>query len=132
MKQFLLVGLLALGANFGLNTTALAETMVSGCGTDVMFAYDLPRDDNDTIVFARSFDLAQGEMIDETKTMDVSEVICLPEGSGNVHRLRLGHGVSIDLKSDAAVTELVRWLEDEALAEIRRTEEAYGIETANN
>lgn len=116
-------------------TTAMADgvAITSKCGADVMFVYDIPRDDRGTIVFARSYDLGKGEMIDNTAQMETSGAwICLPAGSGNVHRLRLGNGMEIDLPSQEAVTGLVRWIEDESFAEAGRVEKAYGIKTASN
>lgn len=135
MKKFFLAGVLTLAASVSGMTMAMAEgtTMVSGCGTDVMFVYDAPRDDAGSIVFARSYDLDKGALIDETKLMEVSGApICLPAGSGNVHRLRLGGGVEIDLSSQSEVTKVVRWLEDESYDEAVRVEKAYGIKTASN
>ena len=135
LMRFICAGLLALAASITGATMAAAEgvTFTSNCGADVMFVYDVPRDDVGTIVFARSYDLEKGALVDETKLMEVSGApICLPEGSGNVHRLRLGGSVEIDLPSQAAVTTFMRWLEDESFDEAMRVEEAYGINVANN
>ncbi|MFM2423968.1 MAG: hypothetical protein RLZZ70_357 [Candidatus Parcubacteria bacterium] len=144
MKKIVLLTLLAFIANFNFSISATAEdasvdttgkimTFTSACGGDVMFVYDLPRNDDGTIVFARTFDWIDGQQVDDNKLMQTSgSNICLPEGTGNVHRLRLGDGVEVDLPSRQAVTALVRFLEDESLAEIKRTEDAYGIKTASN
>ncbi len=139
MKKLVLSTLLVLCASIASLTMAGADQLkgaapdpvifVSGCGSDVMFTYDVPRNNYDTIVFARTFDIMTGQtQVDDTKAMKTSGAeICLPKGTGNVHRLRLGDGVEVDLPSQQAVTALVRFLEDEALAEAVRVMDAYDI-----
>jgi hypothetical protein len=146
MKRLVLSALLALCASFASLTATMADSIsvdmngkversTTKCGADVMFVYDLPRNNEGTIVFARSYDLETGKVhIDESKIMRTSgSEICLPAGTGNVHRLRLGTETEIDLPSQEAVETFVIWLEGESSDEAKRVMDAYGIkQTASN
>ncbi len=146
MTKLVLSALLALCVSLGISTSTMADSIsvdmngkversTTQCGADVMFVYDLPRNNDGTIVFARSYDLETGKMhIDESKIIRTSgSEICLPAGTGNVHRLRLGTETEIDLPSKEAVEAVVIWLEGESSAEAERVMDAYGIkQTASN
>lgn len=144
MKQFVLASLLALIALFGAQNIAQADSIsvdptgkvvwsTSECGEDVMFTYEMPRNDYGSIEFARSYDIEKGEVFDDNKVLRTSgSNICLSAGTGNVHRLRLGNGADIDMASRDEVKTLIRAFEDESRAEAERVMDAYGIKTASN
>jgi hypothetical protein len=133
MKKSVL-SIVAMMAMMITGSTAFAEggtSITTLCNNGpAMYRYDLPRDEIGSISFRHSYTMGEGAQVDLERQLEtVGSPICLSADSTTVHVINVGYGPGLAFDNYEGVIAFVEFIESETIAEVKRVEDAYGINT---